>query len=972
MDSYLDLEKNLYILGNDNGEIFRIINNQRELLYTNEINSEVRSIRKIRESHLIIAFYSGDIIFLENYYDNYSIKEIRNGDNSKYDRIYALEVLNNDTIYFSSNYGRIYKFIEEDGNWGSILIEKFHGTNAIFCLEKILKNIFITCDYGGGVVIWEVKDKKEHVIYEINTFGNIQCVACSSNMKRLAMVHRTGMFLIFQKNDDNYKLILEHEYPKNSGKKIIFSEDDNSFIFNTKNYLYKYSEGILYESNLNFIGNIEKIQDKIYILNSENKIEHIKNENFSAIDELETSKLLNVGLIGHMGVGKSTLCDKFGDFEKESDLSSTSHRKLWIYKVEGDKFIFFNDIAGQLELIPTLLPALKRSDIILALFRSNDSLTFEILEKYIYLLRVQYKFQNRILLIRTFYNENNLTSSHSDLISPQKINDLIEKYDLEPLISIDRDNIDSLRQFKQNFLESINWDEIKDWILSIQQKTITSYLQFHLEKDLTITTLTEICNIYKEFDDKTKHMLKEIGLHGIDRSVVRTLLLRYKEMDLVDVIKKDEDLILILNSEFFRKLKAKFYETAKENMGLVDLEKIVQYFRSILDSYEDKHLFREYVTYYNEEFLSSNTWLENKGYERIFWALIKNETLDNTSTLIQELKETPNGFLEKFTIDLKKHLTLSQKEKKLCNLVLLLELLKEGLFAKKLAKTKGYWINEENTLKLYYTFLDGEESTLLTYYIFSTSENHEIALSIDNFFRFYFLNTKNEVSFYSRSAGFYIDNILYEGYVKNKRDFFNSNIEFQTIKYERFQDLNNEKKILLMYSIPIDGVPIRSESEVLKIKELLEEIKYNREKYRILPHCSIKNLKDELQNYNPDFIYYSGHSDENSIFFENNNGRNEYFDGLAFISLIETANINKIFLNSCKSKYILELKSKPNLKCIGYAIKVPDFQARPLGINFFTFFIRYGLDFYESIERSREYIETQERISIPYIYKSEF
>ncbi len=972
MDSYLDLEKNLYILGNDNGEIFRIINNQRELLYRNEINSEVRSIRKIRKSHLIIAFFSGDIIFLENYYDNYSIKKIRNGDNSKYDRIYALEVLNNNTIYFSSNYGKIYKMIEDDSNWGSILIKRFHGTNAIFCLEKLMKNIFITCDYGGGVVIWEVKDKKENVLYKINTFGNIQCVACSSDMNRLAMVHRTGMFLIFQKNNGNYKLILEHEYPKNSGKEIVFSENDSSFVFNTRNYLYKYSEGILYESNPNFIGNIVKVQDKIYILNSDYKIERVKNEDFSAIDKLETSKLLNIGLIGHMGVGKSTVCDKFGDIEKDSDLSSTSHRKLWIYKVEGDKFIFFNDIAGQLELIPTLLPALKRSDIILALFRSNDSLTFDILEKYIHLLRMQYKFQNRILLIRTFYDENNLNSSHSDLISTQKINDLVEKYDLEPLISIDRDNIDSLRQFKQNFLESINWDEMKDWILSIQQKTIISYLQFHLEKDLTITTLTEICNIYKEFDEKTKLMLKEIGLHGIDRSVVRTLLLRYKEMNLIDVVKLDDDLILILNSEFFRKLKAKFYENAKENMGLVDLRKVIQYFKRELENYEDKHLFKEYLVYYNKEFLSSNTWLTNKKWERIFWSLIKNETLDNTSNLIQELKETPNGFLEKFTLDLKKHLTLSQKEEKLCNLELLLELLKKRLFAEKLSKTKGYWTNKEKTLKLYYAFLDGEESTLLIYYLFSNSENHEIALSIDNFFRFYFLNWENEVTFYTRSAGFFIDNRLYESYVRNKRDFFNSNIEFQTIKYERFQDLNIDKKILLMYSIPIDGDPIRSESEILKIKELLEEIKYNREKIRILPHCSIKDLKDEFQNYIPDFIYYSGHSDENFIFFENNNGRNDHFDGLEFINLIQTTDITEIFLNSCKSKYILELKNKSNLKCIGYTRRVPDFQARPLGINFFTFFIRYGLDFYESIERSRNYIETQERISIPYIYKSEF
>ncbi len=969
MDSFLDIDKNIYVLGTDEGKIFRIIDNQKYLLYEDFYKSEVRSIRKIRESDLIIAFSSGNIIFLIDYSNSCSILKIRDGDGSKYDRIYDLEVLNDNTIYFSSNYGKIYKLFEEKSNWVSIQIDKFHGSNAIFCLDKLKDNIFITCDYGGGVVIWEVTTKQEKILYQINTFGNIQCVACSPDMTRLAMVHRTGMFLIFQNNGESFDLILEHEYPNFSGKKILYSDHDDSFVFNTKKSFFKYTEGSLFESNLRFIGNIEKIQEKIFILDSNNEIKSLEDIDFHAVDKLETFKLLNVGLIGHTGVGKSTLCDKFGDIEKESDLSSTSHRKLWIHKEDNNKYIFFNDIAGQLELIPTLIPSLKRSDFIFALFKSNDSKTLDILIDYIHLLRVAYKFHNKIFLIRTFYNEDNLESSHSDLIGIDQINEIVEKYNLEPLISIDRDNFNSLEHFIMQFRDSINWEKIKDWILSMQQKVFLNYLRFHLNKDLEFTTLTDICNLYEELDENGKRELNLTGFYGFDRSAVKSLLLRYKDNNLMDVIKKD-DLILILNSKLFRKIKIEFYKTAKENMGFVNLVEIKQHLSNDLEEYEDQHLFEEYITYYDNEFLNSNTWLENKKNQRIFWSLIKNENLENVSRLIQELRELPDGILEKFILDLRFQINLSQKQQKLCNLELLMELLKKDLIAEKLSKTRGYWRNKEKTFGVYYVLHDSEENTLLTYYIFSNSSNHENALYIDNYFRSYFINIGNHFSYYSRNASYFINNSLYEKYVGKKKEFFNSNLNSLTVKYERFQDITVNKKILILFSNPIDNNPLRSESEVLKIKEILEETNYNRENYKILPHCSIEGLKEALSGYDIDLFYFSGHSDENSIFLENNYGKKNNFDALEFIELIETTNISEIYLNSCKSSYILELKQKPNLKCIGYNRDVPDFQVRNLGINFFKFQIRYGFDFYESIDKSIKYIENQAGIGISYVYKS--
>ncbi len=215
-----------------------------------------------------------------------------------------------------------------------------------------------------------------------------------------------------------------------------------------------------------------------------------------------------------------------------------------------------------------------------------------------------------------------------------------------------------------------------------------------------------------------------------------------------------------------------------------------------------------------------------------------------------------------------------------------------------------------------------------------------------------------------------INKNLYENYVKNKSMFFNSDLSGQSIKYESSKEIMDNKKILLMYSIPINENPLRSESEILKIKEIFEEVRYNHENYRILPNCSPSNFKNTLLSFNPDFIYYSGHSDENFISFENDNGKKVDFAGSEFIKLIESTNLSEIYLNSCNSKYILELIQKPNTKCIGYNQKVPDSQVRRLAIYFFLFLIRYEMDFFDAIEKSRNFIEIDDNINIPYIFKS--
>ncbi|MHA1756310.1 MAG: GTPase domain-containing protein [Promethearchaeota archaeon] len=975
MDSFIDIDHNLAILGTDDGQLIRIINSQQELIFTDNYTSEVRSIRKINSNTLVIAFMSGNIILLENYINNYSTKLIRNGENTKYTRIYALEVYDENTLYFSSNYGKIYKMVQVYSNWVSILIKKFHETNAIFCLDKLKPNLFVTCDYNGGVAIWEVKNRQEFLIDKINTLGNIQCVACSNDLNSLAMVHRSGTFLIFQKSEGKYNLILENDYPSYLGKKIIYMEEDNSFIFNTKRNLYKYVEGNLFEYNFSFTGNLEKNFNQIFILNPDKEIQVINKNDFNSVGKFKISKLLNVGLIGHTGVGKSTLCDKYGDIEKRSDLSSTSHRKLWIYRNEAngkDRYIFFNDIAGQLELIPTLLPSLLRSDIILALFKSNDSSTLDILKKYVRILRENYNYKKDIILIRTHYNKKRLESSHSDLIDDDVINEFIEKFDIKIYVSIDRDDFDSLKNFKEKFHNSINWDNIRDWPLSIQQEIFLNFLKFYLEKDLQITSLSEIIRTYDEMDVKQREILAKVeSFYGFERFAIRALLLKYKEKDLIDVLKSDEDLIVILNSALFRKIKSHIYKNAKRNMGLVNLEEISEFFKDKLDQYEDKMLFKKYLSYYDKEFKESNTWLTNEGNQRIFWSLIENESFSNANKIVKELRSLSEGLLEQFDIDLGLEIDLPTKKDIICNLELFLEFIKLKLIAIKLSKTRGYWRNKENTLRLYYRFYDGEESTHFNYYIYSKQENHESALLLDTIFRSHFL-INEEISYDStRNSDFYINPNIYIPYIKLKKDFLNLNTIPLTIKYERSTELDKSRKILFLYSIPINKLPLRSEIEMLKIKELLLEIDYNSNNYIFIPHCSILDLENCIKEFNPDFLYYTGHSEEYLIFLENAKGLAESIDGKDFIDLIDNSNISEVYLNSCSSKYILELTEKTSLKYIGYNQPINDIYARDLGYAFLIFLIRYEMDFKNALKRSKSFVEKQKGITINFIESSE-
>ena len=242
-------------------------------------------------------------------------------------------------------------------------------------------------------------------------------------------------------------------------------------------------------------------------------------------------------------------------------------------------------------------------------------------------------------------------------------------------------------------------------------------MRTHLEKDETTTTLRKIINLYNELSNEGRELLQERGFYGFDLSAVRSLLLRYKQKDLIDVIKKNGELVLILNSSLFRKIKTCIYQMAKNNQGIVNFTDINSHFRNQSETFEDISYYNEYLKYYDQEFKRISTWLANKREQRIFWSLIQNENIENPTAILNKLRGLEGGLLEKFSLNLENFIDLSAKRRKLCSPKLMLELLRLKLIANELSFTRGYWIKNES-LHLYYFFTDGDESTIFNYFIF--------------------------------------------------------------------------------------------------------------------------------------------------------------------------------------------------------------------------------------------------------------
>jgi hypothetical protein len=162
--------------------------------------------------------------------------------------------------------------------------------------------------------------------------------------------------------------------------------------------------------------------------------------------------------------------------------------------------------------------------------------------------------------------------------------------------------------------------------------------------------------------------------------------------------------------------------------------------------------------------------------------------------------------------------------------------------------------------------------------------------------------------------------------------------------------INTERKILIFSANPKDTGRLRLDKELREIQDRLRRVKYSGQfTVKSAPAARIHDLQRELLEYEPAFVHFCGHGEEEGILVEDEQGKAALVpsDALASLFALCSEHIECVLLNSCHSHVQAESICQHIPYVIGMKKAVGDEAAVEFAAGFYT-----ALGFGKSIEQA--------------------
>lgn len=168
--------------------------------------------------------------------------------------------------------------------------------------------------------------------------------------------------------------------------------------------------------------------------------------------------------------------------------------------------------------------------------------------------------------------------------------------------------------------------------------------------------------------------------------------------------------------------------------------------------------------------------------------------------------------------------------------------------------------------------------------------------------------------------------------------------------------MNAERKILIFSANPKDTGRLRLDKELREIQDRLRRAKYSGQfTVTSVPAVRIHDLQRELLEYEPAFVHFCGHGEEEGILVEDEQGKAALVpsDALASLFALCSEHVECVLLNSCHSHVQAESICQHIPYVIGMKKAVGDEAAVEFAAGFYT-----ALGFGKSIEAAFEFGKT--------------
>ena len=560
----LILEKNMLITGHENGFIVQWETNTGNHKILHECKSSVTAISKSPNDRVLVGCHSG-YLFYFSLSDPDQKTTLQNAKDTIASRIWRTVWPDENNLITTSTYGGLYLNQKENSEWKSSLLSGH--SHSIFGIANQNDKFFASGDYRGYVNIWKKNSDLYENVDRLKIQGKVEGISWIRENSFATIDDLGHINLIELEQDTNqWKSVFEADIATSSGTCIHSTEDGKSV------FAGSYTEIIQFEPdsqqlqifNIKCSKQIFSKNNTIYVLTKGGLFSFERSEIEIPLT-LVKYQYAKISLIGHTGVGKSTLCSIVVQ-DSNNDIRSTFGKKIWTWTIQKsdenspERRIVFHDHGGQQTVLGTFLPFLTDSDVVLIFFKQTDRSTFEKAEEILDELKSITNTRTKIFFVQTHIDQE------LNEIDESKVKHLIETDQIVNCFKISPPKNLGLDEFEKELVNAISWSSPKTLAQSKSVEGIIQTISELEERNSSVVSFLEFKNIYKEimnYDITTTHL--------------KFLLNNLSSQGLIEYYPEVLDSI-IFNDENYNELRSKIPMHVDNKKGLVTMSELQKEF----------------------------------------------------------------------------------------------------------------------------------------------------------------------------------------------------------------------------------------------------------------------------------------------------------------------------------------------------------------------------------------------------------
>ena len=335
---------------------------------------------------LLVSAKDGPLFTIDA--DSYRTEILRQWSQSESSRIWKCAWLGDGRAVMTSTYGGIHIYERRDGGaWAHSPLhgEHVHSVLAVGAHEELLA----TGDWSGRVAIWERRNGSYSATSSMRGMsGAVEALAWVDG-RTLVGIDENGLIRQFERDSSGrWAARYELNVAVGQGTSMHLAGNKKTLLASTNVEVVQVDlETLRYKAfPLEGAVDIRSEGDTAYIM-AGNGVHALPIATIEESPDMVEYRHIKVSLVGHTGVGKSTLCSMMArtsdkKHAKSEAIRSTFGRRVWQLTIGDDEKagvhrVTLHDHGGQRSVLPTFLPASEDSDMVLALFKQTDRSTFD-------------------------------------------------------------------------------------------------------------------------------------------------------------------------------------------------------------------------------------------------------------------------------------------------------------------------------------------------------------------------------------------------------------------------------------------------------------------------------------------------------------------------------------------------------------------------------------------------------------------